>query len=572
MSQGSGRGRPRLHRSVTIVIVTWNGLAHTRRCLDSLLPTIRGLPAEVIVVDNGSTDGTVEFLRGTPAVRAVFQSENTGFSAGVNTGIRAAHPASDIVLLNNDVIVEDPNWLLGLAAVAHRYPATGVVSARLHYPDGRLQDAGTAMLFEPAAMRHYGIFEPEAGQYGTDRPVAAVSFAFAYVRREVIERIGLLDDARYFCYFEDIDFCLRAWEAGFSVWCAGGVRAAHVEHGSSREFVSQLAAVSGRAFYERWGAHLAPDPRRTVALRWPEGADWQRRELLRKLALGLEARGWRMVARRIQRDGVDLPIEECSSDHGFDDLWRVAAQRDAERDAASIELADRGRELRIAANGREEVWPLDDAAGSAGGTGPRFALAPDRDYFRPRARPAREDFVWLAILAGPRGEAAWSVLCTALRNLTRARCMRMESLAIPYDLRWANGVMVAQSRDGRLEVRRHCWADAVERVQLYAEVDACVLCAGPTDMSLAALELAAVGIPIAAIAADLPEELRSRQCAGLLPSGEAFPAALHDRFVKWTRDPAAARRTGHRAALAVGKRSWTHSLDELSARLEALVA
>jgi GT2 family glycosyltransferase len=566
MMPAAPAGHAALRRPVTIVIVTWNGLAHTRRCLDHLATTTQGLPVEIVVVDNASTDGTRELLRGSPGLRCVLRTDNGGFAAGVNDGIRAADPGSDIVLLNNDIIADDPQWLPGLAETASRHGA-GLVSARLHYPDGRLQDPGNALVFDPFKVRHFGIFEPDVGQFGSARPVPAVSFACVYIRREVIERIGLLDAERYFCYFEDIDYCLRARDAGFSIWCAGAVRLTHVEHGSSAAAAGELLVSAERAFLSRWAAACAPDPRRTVAVRIPEGASWERRELLRALALGLEARGWRMLPRRVQQDGGELPCEELVSQWHFDDLWRNAAARHAQAPVASIDIAEHGRALRVAAAGGAELWSLD---GGGGSDRCAMALAPDRDYFRPTARRAPGEFRWLAILAGARAEEAWSVFCRAACSSARTRCIRMETLPVPYDLRWSANALVVRAERSGLEVRRHTWAQAVERVQLYAQADACVLTSGPADLGLAALELAAMGVPIAAVAADLPAELRSPACAGLLPDDAGFAAALRDRATAWSRDPAAARRTGQRAALAVGRRSWAQLLDAISRRLEVL--
>jgi hypothetical protein len=446
------------------------------------------------------------------------------------------------------------------------------VSARLHYPDGRLQDAGSSLLYHPIILRRFGLSEADAGQYGSARPVPAVSFACAYVRREVIERVGVLDADRYFCYYEDIDYCLRVREAGFSVWCAGEVRVAHVEHGSSGAAAQDLAVRSDREFASRWDAGRRTDPRRTLALRWPDAVDWEHREILRTLALGLEARGWRIVPRRIQRDGTEIPFEEPSPDCRLDDLWRIAALREAERASATIDVAEGTCDLRVTASGREEVWRLESGADPDDAPGLRLALAPDRDYFRPHIRGGREHFRWLAVLAGARGEEAWSLLCAATRTLPNVRAVRMEKLPLPYDLRWSPQAIVVQAARQRAEIRRHLWTEAADRARLYAETDACVLIASGAEAGLVALELAATGIPIAARNADLPFELRNDECAVRLPDDSGFAAALRARIGAWTDDPGAARRTGHRAALAVAGRSWTRGLDAMSERLDTLVA
>jgi hypothetical protein len=151
------------------------------------------------------------------------------------------------------------------------------------------------------------------------------------------------------------------------------------------------------------------------------------------------------------------------------------------------------------------------------------------------------------------------------------RCVRMEKLPVPYDVAWS-APLIVETSSGRLQVRRHSWTDAAARAQLYTEADACVFSAGAADLGLLALELAAAAVPIAAIAADLPFELRDERCAGLLPGGPAFVGALRDRIAVWSRDSAAARRTGQRAALASAGRSWVPTLDHLHERLTTLVA
>src|SRR5262245_44069564 len=126
---------------VTVVILAWNGLSYTRRCLESLKQT--NYPGYgVIVVDNGSTDGTAEYLRAQPGIRVVTNPTNTGFARGNNQAIRAADPESDIVLLNNDTEIQQPDWLARLRASAYRATDIGVVGCRLIRPDGRIQHAG----------------------------------------------------------------------------------------------------------------------------------------------------------------------------------------------------------------------------------------------------------------------------------------------------------------------------------------------------------------------------------------------------------------------------------------------
>ncbi len=133
-------------RPVTIVVLCWNRWELTRRCLDSLRAHTDLSHAEVLVVDNGSTDETPRGLASFPWVRTIRNASNLGFVRGNNVGIAAARPDGDVVLLNNDVVVEQRDWLERLQACAHAAPDVGVVGCRLTMPDGRLLHAGTYVL------------------------------------------------------------------------------------------------------------------------------------------------------------------------------------------------------------------------------------------------------------------------------------------------------------------------------------------------------------------------------------------------------------------------------------------
>src|SRR3954468_6037897 len=112
-------------RPVAIVILTWNALSFSQRCLEALR-TVTDHPAwRVIVVDNGSTDGTVDWLRGQDWLTVIENGRNLGFTKGCNIGIAASRRDEDIILMNNDIIVVDPHWLAPLQDVAYDDPNTG---------------------------------------------------------------------------------------------------------------------------------------------------------------------------------------------------------------------------------------------------------------------------------------------------------------------------------------------------------------------------------------------------------------------------------------------------------------
>jgi GT2 family glycosyltransferase/glycosyltransferase involved in cell wall biosynthesis len=195
------------------------------------LQTSRNPPRHIIIVDNGSGDGSAQRLRGTlNGVRVVEAPGNGGFSAGCNIGIgeALASDAEYILLLNSDAVLA-PDAILSLAAAMSRHPELGIVGPILlsrEEPD-HIASAGISFSRRTARMRHRGAGRRLAAlEPGAVTFVDAVSGCVMLIRRDVIERIGLLDEA-YFFSFEDIEFCLRAQESGFRTGCVQEARAYH---------------------------------------------------------------------------------------------------------------------------------------------------------------------------------------------------------------------------------------------------------------------------------------------------------------------------------------------------------
>jgi GT2 family glycosyltransferase len=131
--------------SATLIVLAWNRWELTRKCLETLRATdLDG--ALVLVVDNGSTDETPAELRKLDWIRVLALPKNLGFVRGNNAGIESADPSHDVVLLNNDLVFTQPDWLTRLRAAAHSAPDVGVAGCRLVLPDGRLLHAGTYIL------------------------------------------------------------------------------------------------------------------------------------------------------------------------------------------------------------------------------------------------------------------------------------------------------------------------------------------------------------------------------------------------------------------------------------------
>jgi len=286
-----------MRTEATILILTWNGLPYTRACLESLRAhTPIGQDVHVLVVDNGSTDGTLDYLYSLDWVQVIENGRNLGYVRGNNVGLKAIS-SGDVVLLNNDVVVPREGWLEELQDVAYSADDIGIVGPRLVLPDGRLLHAGTYMPLGSFWGQQIGSLEKDLNQYAHNREVEGVVGACMYIKRAVIEQVGLLDED-YFSYFEDTDYCLRAREAGFRTVCAGGVTLIHHENVSTKLNKVNFSKVfkrSQRIFRRKWERKLMS--RYEVSVFWhsevgrPSGYAMSSRALVLQLdALGVDVR------------------------------------------------------------------------------------------------------------------------------------------------------------------------------------------------------------------------------------------------------------------------------------------
>lgn len=202
----------------SIIIVNWNGLKHLPECLDSLASqSCRDF--EVVVVDNGSVDGSVAYLKGRPEVKLVELPENTGFAAGNNAGLAAAS-GRYIVTLNNDTRA-DKEWLERLLAVADVHPRAGMVASRIlsHHEPDRIDSLGISVCRDGMSR---GAFRGRRFSGETVPEVAEIllpSACVALYRREMIDETGFFDPD-FFAYCEDTDLGLRGRLAGWGALLA----------------------------------------------------------------------------------------------------------------------------------------------------------------------------------------------------------------------------------------------------------------------------------------------------------------------------------------------------------------
>jgi GT2 family glycosyltransferase len=190
-----------------VVIPNWNGAAWLTGCLDSLAAQTLP-PAEVVVVDNGSTDGSLELLAGRPPpVRTIALGRNTGFAFAANRGLEAAE-SEFVALVNTDVVLE-PDWLERMANALREHPEAATAACKmvdLRDP-GVLYDTGD-FLRRDGACEQRGRFERDDGSF--DRPGEAFSACAgaALYRRAAVLEVGGFDE-RFFAYLEDVELGLR---------------------------------------------------------------------------------------------------------------------------------------------------------------------------------------------------------------------------------------------------------------------------------------------------------------------------------------------------------------------------
>ena len=201
---------PLADRGLTsLVIVTHNALAYTQRCLHSIRART-AVPYELILVDNGSTDGTPAYLQSIPSATVLTNSTNLGFPAAANQGLRASR-GDQVVLLNNDVLVTS-GWLRRMLGALVQDPRIGLVGPYTNCTAGP-QRLGVSYT-DPEDADDFA-WQWGAAHAGQVRDVPGVMGFCLLLRREVIERVGYLDEAFGIGLCEDVDYCRRAAASGF---------------------------------------------------------------------------------------------------------------------------------------------------------------------------------------------------------------------------------------------------------------------------------------------------------------------------------------------------------------------
>jgi GT2 family glycosyltransferase len=258
--------------TISIVIVNFNARVHLEHCLASLFLAPPSVPHDIVVVDNASTDGSVDRVREQwPAVMVIARRTNGGFAAANNDGIRATR-GELILLLNNDTIVP-PGAVDALVTRLLADPAAAIAGPRLVDASGNAELSFGRMISPATELRQKIVMGLQARQVGAvtrwveratrrERYVDWVSGAALLVRRSDAEAAGLLDE-RFFLYTEDVDFCAAVRSRGRRVLFTPAAEFVHLRGRSRATAPATMHAAYRRshlAFYEkhhpRWVAVL----------------------------------------------------------------------------------------------------------------------------------------------------------------------------------------------------------------------------------------------------------------------------------------------------------------------------
>ena len=224
------------------VVLNFNKREDTLDCLSSLIRnTYRN--NQIIVLDNQSTDGSVEAIRAEfPAVEIIVLEENLGYAGNNNVGIKQAlHMGAEWVFILNEDTILDPDCLSNLTAVGESEDRIGIVGPMVyHYDEPDVIQTAGGKLSRDWNSVHLAKDEPDQGQYTQPHQVDWISGCGIMVRRAVIEQVGVIDE-RYFYYWEETEWCLRAGRGGWKIW---HIPAAKMWHkGAQRNVIAPPSAT-----------------------------------------------------------------------------------------------------------------------------------------------------------------------------------------------------------------------------------------------------------------------------------------------------------------------------------------
>ena len=222
---------------VYVVMLNWNDLDNTAQSLRSVL-ALDYDRARVVVVDNGSVDGSVTAIRGSfPKIDLIENGQNLGFAGGMNVGIRygLAHGADYVLLLNNDVEL-DCSMLRELVDFAGAHPLAGLLAPKIYYYHHRslIWSAGCHFAWFPPRVKITGMGKRDHPRYDVPRQMPYATGCALLIRRDVLGTVGLFDPIYWPIYNEDYDYCARVSRSEWRIWYVPTAKMWHKESRSQK--------------------------------------------------------------------------------------------------------------------------------------------------------------------------------------------------------------------------------------------------------------------------------------------------------------------------------------------------
>lgn len=238
---------------IDIIIVTYNAGKKLEKCLNSVIRHTRNFDYLITVVDNNAGGAAARYLKKyKDDIRIIRNKKNLGFPKAANIGIRNTK-SRYIVFLDDDARVTR-GWLGGLFGQIKRGPKTGIAGGKVVFPDGRISSADYIVPLQ----RFSGNYEVDRGQRNYLKKADALSGACWLMRRAMVAKVGYFDERFFPCQSEDIDYCLRARLAGYSIVYNGKVTIVHDNY-----YREAGQSIKNRArFMRKWGKRLSRFPLR----------------------------------------------------------------------------------------------------------------------------------------------------------------------------------------------------------------------------------------------------------------------------------------------------------------------